>query len=246
MDALLNGFSIVLTGENLLYCFIGAFLGTVVGILPGLGPLTTIAILLPITFKMDVTSAIIMLSGIYYGVAYGGTVTSVLMRIPGEASSVVTCLDGYEMARKGRAGPALFIAAVGSFVAGTLGVIAISFLSPPLAKMVLAFGPSEYAMMMLAGLSMVTYMSGGSLPRALLMAAFGLLLGTIGLDPMNMTPRLTFDILTLSDGVNLVPLAIGLFGRPWSTGNDGKPVVQLNTQRSYGILRRRTGASRVY
>jgi putative tricarboxylic transport membrane protein len=212
MDALLNGFAIVLTGENLLYCFIGAFLGTVVGILPGLGPLTTIAILLPITFKMDVTSAIIMLSGIYYGVAYGGTVTSVLMRIPGEASSVVTCLDGYEMARKGRAGSALFIAGVGSFVAGTLGVIAISFLSPPLAKMVLAFGPSEYAMMMLAGLSMVTYMSGGSLPRALLMAAFGLLLGTIGLDPMNMTPRLTFDILTLADGVNLVPLAIGLFG----------------------------------
>jgi putative tricarboxylic transport membrane protein len=212
MEALLNGFAIVLTAENLLFCFIGAFLGTVVGILPGLGPLTTIAILLPITFKMDVTSAIIMLSGIYYGVAYGGTVTSVLMRIPGEASSVVTCLDGYEMARKGRAGSALFIAGVGSFVAGTLGVIAISFLSPPLAKMVLAFGPSEYAMMMLAGLSMVTYMSGGSLPRALLMAAFGLLLGTIGLDPMNMTPRLTFDILTLADGVNLVPLAIGLFG----------------------------------
>lgn len=212
MEALLNGFAVVLTADNLLYCFIGAFLGTVVGILPGLGPLTTIAILLPITFKMDVTSAIIMLSGIYYGVAYGGTVTSVLMRIPGEASSVVTCLDGYEMARKGRGGAALFIAGVGSFVAGTIGVIAISFLSPPLANLVLAFGPSEYAMMMLAGLSMVTYMSGGSLPRALLMAAFGLLLGSIGLDPMNMTPRLTFDILTLADGVNLVPLAIGLFG----------------------------------
>jgi TctA family transporter len=212
MDALLNGFAVVMTPANLLYCFIGAFLGTVVGILPGLGPLTTIAILLPITFKMDVTSAIIMLSGIYYGVAYGGTVTSVLMRIPGEASSVVTCLDGYEMARKGRAGAALCIAGVGSFVAGTIGVVAITFLSPPLAKLVLAFGPSEYAMMMLAGLSMVTYMSGGSLARALLMAAFGLLLGTIGADPMNMTPRLTFDIMALGDGVNLVPLAIGLFG----------------------------------
>ncbi len=212
MDALLNGFAVVMTPANLLYCFIGAFLGTVVGILPGLGPLTTIAILLPITFKMDVTSAIIMLSGIYYGVAYGGTVTSVLMRIPGEASSVVTCLDGYEMARKGRAGAALCIAGVGSFVAGTIGVVAITFLSPPLAKLVLAFGPSEYAMMMLAGLSMVTYMSGGSLARALLMAAFGLLLGTIGADPMNMTPRLTFNIMALGDGVNLVPLAIGLFG----------------------------------
>ena len=212
MDALLNGFAIVLTPANLMYCFIGAFLGTVVGILPGLGPLTTIAILLPITFKMDVTSAIIMLSGIYYGVAYGGTVTSVLMRIPGEASSVVTCLDGYEMARKGRGGAALCIAALGSFVAGTAGVVAITFLSPPLARMVLAFGPAEYAMLMLAGLSMVTYMSGGSLPRALLMAAFGLLLGVVGADPMNMTPRLTFDVMALGDGVSLVPLAIGLFG----------------------------------
>jgi putative tricarboxylic transport membrane protein len=145
-------------------------------------------------------------------VAYGGTVTSVLMRIPGEASSVVTCLDGYEMAQ-GRAG-ALCIAGVGSFVAGTIGVVAITFLSPPLAKLVLAFGPSEYAMMMLAGLSMVTYMSGGSLARALLMAAFGLLLGTIGADPMNMTPRLTFNIMALGDGVNLVPLAIGLLVCP--------------------------------
>ena len=138
MDALLNGFAVVTTPANLLYCFVGCLLGTIVGILPGLGPLTTIAILLPITFKMDVTSAIIMLSGIYYGVAYGGTVTSVLMRIPGEASSVVTCLDGYEMARKGRAGAALGIAAIGSFVAGTVGVLGISFLSPPLAKFVLS------------------------------------------------------------------------------------------------------------
>ncbi|MFT3801132.1 MAG: tripartite tricarboxylate transporter permease [Burkholderiaceae bacterium] len=212
MEALLGGFAVVLTPANLFYCFVGALLGTIVGILPGLGPLTTIAILLPITFKMDVTSAIIMLSGIYYGVAYGGTVTSVLMRIPGEASSVVTCLDGYEMARKGRAGAALAIAAFGSFIAGTVGVIGITFLSPPLARLVLAFGPAEYAMLMLAGLAMVTYMAGGSLPRALLMAAFGLLLGCIGSDPMNMTPRMTFDVMALGDGVNLVPLAIGLFG----------------------------------
>jgi putative tricarboxylic transport membrane protein len=212
VDALLSGFAVVLTPGNLLYCFIGVLLGTVVGILPGLGPLTTIAILLPITFKMDVTSAIIMLSGIYYGVAYGGTVTSVLMRIPGEASSVVTCLDGYEMARKGRAGAALGIAAIGSFIAGTAGVLALSFLSPPLAKLVFAFGPAEYAMLMLAGLAMVTYMSGGSLWRALLMAGFGLLLGSVGSDPMNMTQRMTFGLLTLGDGFNLVPLAIGLFG----------------------------------
>ncbi len=152
MEALLDGFAVTLSLDNLFYCFVGVLLGTVVGILPGLGPLTTIAILLPITFKMDVTSAIIMLSGIYYGVAYGGTVTSVLMRIPGEASSVVTCLDGYEMARKGRAGAALGIAGFGSFFAGTVGVIGITFLSPPLAKLVLAFGPAEYAMLMLAGL----------------------------------------------------------------------------------------------
>lgn len=212
MEALLGGFATTLTLDNLFYCFVGTFLGTVVGILPGLGPLTTIAILLPITFKMDVTSAIIMLSGIYYGVAYGGTVTSVLMRIPGEASSVVTCLDGYEMARKGRAGAALGIAGIGSFFAGTVGVIGITFLSPPLAELVIRFGPAEYAMLMLAGLTMVTYMSSGSLPRALLMAAFGLLLGTIGSDPLNMTPRLTFGVLALGDGINLVPLAIGLFG----------------------------------
>lgn len=212
MEALLDGFAVTMTFENLFYCFVGVFLGTVVGILPGLGPLTTIAILLPITFKMDVTSAIIMLSGIYYGVAYGGTVTSVLMRIPGEASSVVTCLDGYEMARKGRAGAALGIAGIGSFVAGTVGVLGITFLSPPLVEMVLAFGPAEYAMLMLAGLTLVTYMSSGSLPRALLMAAFGLLLGTVGSDPINMTQRLTFDIVALGDGVSLVPLAIGLFG----------------------------------
>lgn len=212
MEALIDGFGVALTLDNLFYCFVGVLLGTIVGILPGLGPLTTIAILLPITFKMPVASAIIMLSGIYYGVAYGGTVTSVLMRIPGEASSVVTCLDGYEMARKGRAGAALGIAGIGSFVAGTFGVIAMSFLSPPLTRLVLQFGPAEYAMLMLAGLSMVTYMSSGSLARALLMAAFGLLLGTIGSDPINMTPRLTFGILALGDGVDLVPLAIGLFG----------------------------------
>lgn len=212
MEGLLAGFVAVLTPENLLYAFVGCLLGTVVGILPGLGPLTTIAILLPITFKMDVTSAIIMLSAIYYGVAYGGTVTSVLMRIPGEASSVVTCLDGYEMARKGRAGAALAIAGIGSFVAGTVGVIGITLLSPPLAKLVLAFGPAEYAMMMCAGLAMVTYFSGGGLAKAMAMAAFGLLLGSIGSDPITMAQRLTFGFLTLADGVNLVPLAIGLFG----------------------------------
>lgn len=212
MEHLIGGFATVFQPATLAYCFIGVFLGTVVGILPGLGPLTTIALLLPITYKMDVTSAIIMLSGIYYGVAYGGTVTSVLMRIPGEASSVVSCLDGYEMARKGRAGAALGIAALGSFFAGTVGVVAISYLSPPLSRWVLAFGPAEYSMVMLAGLALVTYFSSGSRLKAVLMAVFGLLLGTVGSDPLAGSARLTFGVFHLLGGIDLVPLAIGLFG----------------------------------
>lgn len=212
MENLLLGLSIAATPTNLFFCFIGALLGTVVGILPGLGPITTITILLPLTFKMDVTSAIIMLSGIFYGVAYGGTATSVLLRIPGEASSIVTCLDGYAMARKGRAGPALAIAAVGSFVAGTAGTIAISYLAPPLAELVFAFGPAEYAMLMVLGLAAVTYFSGNSIFTALLLAGFGILLGCVGNDPMTMEPRLTFGILPLMGGLDLVPVAIGLFG----------------------------------
>ena len=212
MEGLLGGLAVVMAPANLAYCFIGVFLGTIVGILPGLGPLTTIAILLPVTFKMDVTSAIIMLSGIYYGVAYGGTATSVLMRVPGEASSVVTCLDGHAMARKGRAGAALGIAAIGSFVAGTAGVVAISFLSPPIAAFVIRFGPAEYATLMLAGLALVSLFSSSTLSKSLLMAALGLLLGCVGLDPMSSAPRLTFGVYGLSSGIELVALAIGLFG----------------------------------
>jgi putative tricarboxylic transport membrane protein len=214
MDHLLAGFAVALGPNNLFYCFVGVLLGTVAGILPGLGPLTTIAILLPMTYKMDVTSSIIMLSGIYYGVAYGGTVTSVLMRVPGETSSTVTCLDGYEMARKGRAGAALGIAACSSFIAGTVGVVAMSIISQPVTNLIFAFGPAEYAMLMLSALIVVTYFSGGALARSLLMAAFGLLLGTVGSDPLVMTPRLTFGSLTLAGGIDLVALAIGLFALP--------------------------------
>lgn len=212
MEHLLIGFTEVLKPLNILYCFAGVFLGTIVGILPGLGPLATIAILLPITFKIGPAAAIIMLSGVYYGVAYGGTATSVLLRIPGEASSVITCLDGYMMARKGRAGAALGIAALGSFVAGTAGTLGISYLSEPMAALVFAFGPAEYAMLMVAALSAVTYLSGTSLPRALLMAGFGLLLGCVGADPMTMAPRLTFGALSLTGGIDLTALAVGLFG----------------------------------
>lgn len=212
IETILLGFSVALSPENLFYCFVGVFLGTVVGILPGLGPLTTISLLIPVTYSMDMTAAIIMLSGIYYGVAYGGTVTSVLMRIPGEASTVVTCLDGYQMAKKGRAGAALGIAAFGSFFAGTVGVLAISILAPPLTRMIIAFGPAEYAMMMLAGLILVSYLSGTTLAKALMMVSLGLLLGSVGTDPLSLMPRFTFGTLTLADGIDLVPLAIGLFG----------------------------------
>lgn len=212
LDGLLQGFAVLLTLDNLALCLLGAFLGTIVGVLPGLGPTTTIALLLPITLKMDVTGAIILLSGIYYGVAYGGTITSVLMRIPGEASSVVTCLDGYEMARKGRAGAALGIAAIGSFVAGTLGILGITFVSPLLAKIVLSFGPGEYAAMMFAGLCLIMFFAQSGVLKALLMAAFGLALGTVGLDPITSAPRMTFGLPDLIDGVNVAPLAIGLFG----------------------------------
>jgi putative tricarboxylic transport membrane protein len=212
MENLLLGFSVVGTPANLFYCFVGTFLGTVVGILPGVGPLATIAILMPLTAKMDVTSALLMLCGIYYGVAYGGTATSVLLRIPGEASSVITCLDGYMMARNGRAGSALTIAAVGSFIAGTIGTVAISYLSPPLAKLVFAFGPAQYAALMLAALAAVTYFSGGALLKALLMVGLGLTIGCVGADPMTLTPRLTFGSLSLVGGIDLTPLAIGLFG----------------------------------
>jgi putative tricarboxylic transport membrane protein len=212
MENLLLGFSVVGTPANLFYCFVGTFLGTVVGILPGVGPLATIAILMPLTAKMDVTSALLMLCGIYYGVAYGGTATSVLLRIPGEASSVITCLDGYMMARNGRAGSALTIAAVGSFIAGTIGTVAISYLSPPLAKLVFAFGPAQYTALMLTALAAVTYFSGGALLKALLMVGLGLTIGCVGADPMTLTPRFTFGSLSLVSGIDLTPLAIGLFG----------------------------------
>ena len=227
MESLLHGFATVITPENLAYCFVGTLLGTVIGILPGVGPLATIAILLPLTFKMHVTSALIMLSGIYYGVAYGGTATSVLLRIPGEASSVITCLDGYMMARNGRGGAALTVAAIGSFVAGTIGTIGISYLSPPLAKMVFAFGPAEYAALMIAGMSAITYFSSGALLKSLLMATFGLILGCIGTDPLSLAPRWTFGILGLNGGIELSALAIGLFGISELLGMAQKPPEKL-------------------
>lgn len=215
MDTLSNlllGFSVALQPSVLLYGFLGCLVGTLVGMLPGVGPLAGISILLPATFGLDATKAIVMLAGIYYGSQYGGSTTSILMRIPGEAASVMTCIDGYAMAKKGRAGAALAIAAVGSFVAGTLSVVALTLVAPPLATFALRFGPPEYTALLVLGLIFLAYMSSTSLARTLLMASVGLLLGCIGIDTMSGHFRYAFDIKELGDGLGIVPVAVGLFG----------------------------------
>ncbi len=212
LDSLMLGFSVALRPDVLWYGFLGCLVGTLVGVLPGIGPLSGISILLPITFGLDATKAIVMLAGIYYGSQYGGSTTSILMRIPGEASSVMTCIDGYAMARKGRAGAALCIAAVGSWIAGTFGVVVLTAIAPPLAAFALRFGPPEYTALLVLGLIFLAYMSSTSLPRTLLMAAIGLLLGTIGIDNLTGHFRYSFDIVELGDGIGIVPVAVGLFG----------------------------------
>jgi putative tricarboxylic transport membrane protein len=209
---LLLGFSVSLDPMNLFYCFVGILLGQVVGVLPGLGSAATIALLLPITYYIPPTSGIIMLAGIWYGSMYGGSITSILLRVPGEGTSVMTCLDGYEMARQGRAGPALGIAAFASFIAGTAGVVGLMFLAPPLAEFALAFGPPEYFALMVLGLTLVSHLASKSVPKALSMAVLGLLLGTVGIDPVRSTERFSFGSLTLQGGIELIPMVIGLFG----------------------------------
>jgi putative tricarboxylic transport membrane protein len=206
------GFSVALSPKVLFYAFSGCLVGTLVGVLPGIGPLAGISLLLPVSFGLDATSAVVLLAGIYYGAMYGGSTTSILMRIPGEAASVVTCLDGYAMARKGRAGAALTIAAVGSYAAGTVSVVALMLLAPPLAAFALRFGPPEYTALLVLGLLALGYMSGGSIPKALAMAVLGLLLGMIGIDPMTGFFRFAYGVVELGDGIGIVPVAVGLFG----------------------------------
>jgi putative tricarboxylic transport membrane protein len=215
MDLLHNlgiGFGVALQPVNLLYCFLGVFIGTLVGVLPGIGPVAAMSLLLPVTFSASPEAGIIMLAGIYYGSMYGGSTTAILVNIPGEAASVVTCLDGHQMARQGRAGPALGIAAMGSFIAGTFAIIGLMLVAPALARFAVKFGPAEYFSLMILGLSILTYLSHGSLLKALIMACFGLVLGLIGLDSISGIPRLTFDRMELVDGVGLVPIVMGLFG----------------------------------
>jgi len=206
------GFSVALAPPVLFYAFVGCVIGTLVGVLPGVGPLAGISLLLPATFGLDATNAIVMLAGIYYGAMYGGSTTSILMRIPGEAASVMTCIDGYAMARKGRAGAALAIAASGSFMAGTVSVVALMLMAPPLASFALRFGPPEYVALLLLGLLVLAYMSGGSMLKSLAMAVLGLLLGMIGIDQMSGYFRYAYGVVELGDGIGVVPLAVGLFG----------------------------------
>jgi putative tricarboxylic transport membrane protein len=206
------GFSVACQPVNLLFAFLGSVAGTLVGVLPGLGPTAAMAILLPVTFGMSPIGGMIMLAGIYYGAQYGGSTTSILVNIPGEAASVVTCLDGYQMARQGRAGPALGMSAFGSFIAGTIGVLGLSFLAPPLVGVALTFGPPEYFALMFLGLTVLTFLAHGSMLKALIMAGLGLFVGTIGSDAISFVQRFTFGRQELVEGVGLVQIAMGVFG----------------------------------
>jgi putative tricarboxylic transport membrane protein len=210
-DHLLLGFSLALTPVNLLFAFLGVLLGTIIGALPGIGPSAGVAVLLPVTFGMSPVTAMIMLAGIYYGAMYGGTITSVLINTPGESASVMTTLDGYQMALKGRAGAALGMAALGSFIAGTLSVVLLMLAAPPLAEWAVSFGPPEYFALMVLGLTTLASLTGGSMLKGLAMALVGLLLGTVGIDLMMGQPRYTFGLPDLLDRLDFLPVAVGLF-----------------------------------
>jgi putative tricarboxylic transport membrane protein len=211
-SSILYGFQVTFQPINFLFCGVGVLVGTLVGVLPGIGPAGAMALLLPATFKFSPTSTIILLAGIYYGVQYGGSTTSILVNIPGEASSVMTCVDGHKMARQGRAGPALGIAAWGSFIAGTIANIGLMLVAIPLAHAALKLGPPEYFALMCTGLIIVTYLAQGSVLKAIMMGLVGILLGSVGLDLISGFPRFTFGINELTDGIGIVPLVMGLFG----------------------------------
>ncbi len=210
---LLTGFGLAITPVNLLFALIGAVLGTAVGVLPGLGPAATISLLLPLSYALgNPVTSIIMLAGIYYGAMYGGSTTSVLLNIPGEAASVVTCIDGYQMAKQGRAGAALGMSAIGSFIAGTAGVIGLTFMAPPLSAFAVKFGPAEYFSLTVLGLLLATYLSGKSVLKGVIMAVFGLLLAMVGRDPVTGNERYTFGLFILEDGFDFLTLGMGIYG----------------------------------
>jgi putative tricarboxylic transport membrane protein len=212
VNAFVDGFALVTEPQNLLYCLIGVLIGMLIGVLPGLGPAATIAILLPITYTIDPVSAIIMLAGIYYGAQYGGTITSVLLRLPGEASSVVTVFDGFALAKQGKAGTALGISAIGSFIGATVSIVGLTLLAPLVAGWALDFGPPEYAALALLGVLLVASIGSGNMVKAMIAASLGLLLATIGRDSFSGAERFTFGSIQLSDGIDFVVVAMGLFG----------------------------------
>ncbi len=226
MDLLHNlalGFQTALSLQNLFYAFLGSVLGTLIGVLPGLGPVATIAMLLPSIYSLDATPALIMLAGIYYGAQYGGSTTAILINVPGESSSVVTAIDGYQMARQGRAGAALAVAALGSFFAGCVGTIVIAAFAPPLTELAFKFGPAEYFSLMVLGLIGAVVLASGSLVKAVAMIVLGLLLGQINTDVISGVPRYSFDIPELTDGIGFVAIAMGVFGFGEIIANLGRP-----------------------
>jgi putative tricarboxylic transport membrane protein len=215
MDLIANlstGFSVAFAPINLVFVTAGVIIGTLIGALPGIGPVAGLSILIPLAFGMDPTGAMILMCGVYYGCMYGGTITSVLLNVPGESSSLMTCLDGYQMAQQGRAGPALTVAAIGSFIAGTFSVVMLTLLAPPLAEAALSFGPPEYFALMLLGLSAITGLTGRSRAKGYAMGFIGLAMATIGLDPIGGVPRFSFGHLELLDGIGFLPIAVGMFG----------------------------------
>lgn len=229
-DNILLGFKIALQIENVFFCFVGVFLGNLVGVLPGIGPIATISLLLPITFHFSSCTAIIMLAGIYYGSMYGGTITSVLVNIPGEPATIVTCLDGYQMALKGRAGPALGIAAFGSFIAGTLSLFGLMFLVVPLSSVALRFQAPEYSALILMGFSLLIYMASGSKLKAGISVLIGVILSCGGIDTLSGKTRFDYGLMVLKDGVGIIPLAIGLFGV-------AEILVNLEESKSYAVVK---------
>ena len=212
LHGILTGFAVCLAPAKLLACCVGVLVGTAMGVLPGIGPAGAVALLIPLTFHMDAASAVIMIAGIYYGTQYGGSTTSILVNIPGEAASVITCMDGYQMTQKGRAGAALGISAFASFIAGTIGVIGLMVLSPPLAEFALKFGPPEIFALVFLAFTLVAFLSSGSMARSLMMVVLGLLLATVGQEAITAIPRFTFGSVDLQSGLDLVPLIMGLFG----------------------------------
>ncbi|MGH6623332.1 MAG: tripartite tricarboxylate transporter permease, partial [Burkholderiaceae bacterium] len=212
VNNLMLGFATALSFQNLFYCFAGVLIGTLIGVLPGIGPVATLAMLLPTTYALEPTSALIMLAGIYYGAQYGGSTTAILVNLPGESSSVVTCLDGYQMARRGRAGAALATAALGSFFAGTIGVVVVAALAAPMVELAFKFGPAEYFSLMVLGLIGAVVLASGSLIKAIAMIVLGLLLGIVGTDVNSGVARFSFDIPDLADGIGFVAVAMGVFG----------------------------------